>query len=69
MYNHTLHRRRKHFCRYCTEELLKGPIKNYFKMNDQQNILMPQKKNEYIRFKNCKVTVYNFINSMTEESK
>ena len=44
MYNHTLHRRRKHFCRYCTEELLKGPIKNCFKMNDQQKILMPQKK-------------------------
>ena len=56
MYNHTLHSRKKHFCRYylqafSVEEILKHHVKDCFKMNDQQNIIMP-KKDEYARFKN-----------------
>ena len=38
MYDHTLHRGRKHFCRYflqvfITEELLKSHIKDCFEIN------------------------------------
>ena len=38
MHYHTLHRGRKHFCRYClhtfgTEEILKHHIKGCFKIN------------------------------------
>ena len=38
MYDHTLHRRRKHFYRYCvlgfsSEEILKSHIKDFFKFN------------------------------------
>ena len=38
MHYHTLHRGRKHFCRYClytfgTEEILKHHIKDCFKIN------------------------------------
>ena len=56
MYNHTLHRTKKHFCRYClqafsTEEILKCYIKDYFKINGKQNILMP-KKADYVKYKN-----------------
>ena len=54
MYDHTLHRGRKHF--YClkafrTAEKLKFHIKDYFKINGQQTIKMP-KKGGYIKFKN-----------------
>ena len=40
MYDHTLHRGRKHFCCYClqsfsTEEILKHHIKDCFKINDK----------------------------------
>ena len=57
MYDHSLHRGRKHFCRYClhafiTEEILQGHIKDYFKINGKQTIKMP-KKGEYVEFKNC----------------
>ena len=50
MYDHTLHRGRKHFCCYClqafrTAEKLKVDIEDYFK------ITMPR-KGEYIKFKN-----------------
>ena len=50
MYDHTLHRGRKHFCCYClqafrTAEKVKVDIEDYFK------ITMP-KKGEYIKFKN-----------------
>ena len=43
MYDHSLHHRRKKFCRYCfhaliTEEISKGHIKNYFKINGKQTI-------------------------------
>ena len=57
MYDHSLHRGRKHFCRYClqafsTEEiLLKRHIKNCFKINGKRRIIMP-KNGEYIKFKN-----------------
>ena len=56
MYNHTLYRRRKHFCRYCiqafsTEEILKLRVKDYSKINHKQGIMMP-KKDEYVKFRN-----------------
>ena len=56
MYDHTLRCRRKHFCRYClhtfvTEEILKRHIKDCFKINGKQRIIMP-KKGEYVKFKN-----------------
>ena len=56
MYDQTLHRGRKHFCRYSlhafvTEEILKVPIKDCFKINGKQIIKMP-KKGECIKFKN-----------------
>ena len=39
---------KKHFCRYClqafsTEEILKRHIKECFKINSTQRIIMPQK--------------------------
>ena len=56
MYDHTLHRGRKHFCRYClqafsTEEILKRHIKDCFEINGKQRIIMP-KKGEYVKFRN-----------------
>ena len=38
MYDHTLHRGRKHFCRYClqafsAEEILEGHINDCFEIN------------------------------------
>ena len=57
MYDHTLHRERKHFCRYClqafsTKEILKCHIKDCFMTNGKQGIKMP-KKSECLRFKAC----------------
>ena len=48
MYDHTLHRERKHFCQYClqtfsTEEISKRHIKVCYKINAKQRIIMPQK--------------------------
>ena len=56
MYDHSLHCGKKHFCHYCLhvfiiEEILKCHIKDYFKINSKQRIIMP-KKGEYITFKN-----------------
>ena len=56
MYDHTLHRGIKHFCRYClqafsTEEILKIHIKDCFKINGKQIIITP-KKGECVKFKN-----------------
>ena len=56
MYDHTLHRGEKPFCRYClqafsTEKMLKRNIKDCFKVNGKQRIIMP-KKCEYAKFKN-----------------
>ena len=55
MYNHNLDRRKKYFSRYClqafsTEEILKCHIKDCFKINDKQKMIMP-KKIEYVKFK------------------
>ena len=43
------HRGRKHFCHYylqafSTEEILKCRIKDCFKINDKQRIIIPKKK-------------------------
>ena len=56
MYRHSLHRGRKHFCRYClhafiTKEILKRHFKNCFKVNGKQTITMP-KKFTYGKFTN-----------------
>ena len=56
MYDHTLHRAKKRFCRYClqvfrTTDKLKCHIKDFFKINGKQTIKTP-KKRKYIRFKN-----------------
>ena len=61
MYDHSLHRGRKHFCRYClqafsTEELLISHIKDCFKVNGKQRIIMP-KKGEYVTFKNYEIKI------------
>ena len=50
MSDHKFHLRRKHFCRYCvkafsTEEILKGHIKDCFKINGKQRIIMPKNVN------------------------
>ena len=56
MHNNTLHRRKKSFFRYClqvfsTEEVLKNYIKDHFKINVKQKIMM-LKKGRYVKFKN-----------------
>ena len=56
MYDHSLHRGRKHFCRYylqvfSTEEMLKSHINGCFKINSKQRIIMP-KKGEFAKFEN-----------------
>ena len=55
MYDHTLHRGEKHFCCYCLQafstEEKKHHIKDWFKINGKQWILMP-KKDEYVKLKN-----------------
>ena len=56
MYDHTLHYGRKHFCRYClqafsAEEILKNHMKECFKINHKQRIIM-LKKGEFVKFKN-----------------
>ena len=54
IFDYTLHRGRKHFCRYCLQRIaavLKCHIKDFFKINGKQRIKMP-KKGEYGKFKN-----------------
>ena len=56
MYEQTLHRGRRHFCRYYlqafrTAEKLKCHIKDFFKINVKQTIKM-SKKGEFVKFKN-----------------
>ena len=56
MNDHTLHRGKRHFCRYSlqafsTEKILICRVKDCFKINGKQMIKRP-KKVEYIRFKN-----------------
>ena len=65
MHNHTLHRGRKHFCYYClqafsTEEILKIHIKNLFKINGKQRIIM-SKKAEFVKFKNYERKVKSLL--------
>ena len=55
MYDHMLHCDEIHFCRYClqafsTEEILKRHMKDCFKINGKQKIMM-SKKDESIKFK------------------
>ena len=55
MFDHSLHRGRKHFCCYClhafiTKEIFERHIKDCFKINGKQAIKMP-KKVEYVKFK------------------
>ena len=47
MYDHTLNRGRKNFCGYClqafsAEEISKSHIKDCFKINGKQRIIMPK---------------------------
>ena len=56
MYDYTLHRGGKHFCRYClhlfiTEEILKREIIGTFRINGKQRIIMP-KEGECVKFRN-----------------
>ena len=56
MYNQTLHRDRKHFCRYCLQsfraaQILNRHVSDYFKINGKQMIKMT-KKVEAVKFKN-----------------
>ena len=56
MYDHTIHRGRKYSCCYClqvfsTEEMLKRHIKDCFKINGKQRIMI-LKKGVYVKFKN-----------------
>ena len=55
MYDHTLHRGRKHICLYClqafsTAKILKSHVNDLFNINGKQMVKMP-KKGEYVRFK------------------
>ena len=61
IYDHSLHRRKKHFCRYCLqafgkEEISKCHIKNCFKFTGKQRIRMP-KKGAYVKFKNYETII------------
>ena len=53
MYDHKLHHGKKHYClqAFSTEEILKRRIKDCFKINGKQRIIMPG-KGEYVKFKN-----------------
>ena len=56
MYDHTLHRRRKHVCHYClqafsTKGILKCYVKDWFKINGKQKSKMSE-KDEYVRLNN-----------------
>ena len=56
VYDHTLPRGRKHQCSYClqafsTEEIIKCRLKDCFKSNGKQKIIMP-KNDGYVKFRN-----------------
>ena len=56
MYDHSLHHEINLFWCYClhafiTEEILKGHIKGWFKIDDKQTVMMP-KRGEYVKFEN-----------------
>ena len=69
IYDHSIHRRIKHFCCYClhafiTEDILKRHIKDCFKINDKQTIKVP-KKGRYTKCKNFekknKINIYDLL--------
>ena len=48
VYDHTLHRGRKHFCCYCsqafsTKEIIKCHVKDCVKVNGKQRVRIPKK--------------------------
>ena len=53
MYDHTFYRGRKYFCcclhAFVTEKIFNRHIKDCFKINGKQRIIMP-KKHEYVKF-------------------
>ena len=56
MYDHTLQCGEKHFCHNClqafsTEKILKCHIKDCFRINGKQSIILP-KKGKSVKFKN-----------------
>ena len=61
MHDHTLHRRRKDFYRYClqaftAEKILNSHINDCLKTDKKQMILMLEEV-EYVKFKNYKITI------------
>ena len=50
VFNNTLHRKIKHFYRYCLQVFSKDHVKDCFTINCKQRIEIP-KKGEYVRFK------------------
>ena len=57
MYNQTLHKERKHFCRYClqcfsSEAVLKKHIENCIIINGKQAIRMPEEGENMLQFEN-----------------
>ena len=65
MYNPTPHHRKTYFYRYCLQtfrekEILKRHIKDCFKINGKQKIIMP-KKGEYVKFKNYEKKINQII--------
>ena len=72
MYDHAL---KKHFCCNClqafsTEEILKCHIKDYFKFNGKQTIIIP-KKSDYVKFKNSERVIEKIVEStlMPEDNR
>ena len=54
----------KHFCRYCLQafsikEILKRHIKDCFKINGKQRIIMPR-KGECVKFKNYERNIFAY---------
>ena len=54
----------KHFCRYCLQafsikEILKRHIKDCFKINGKQRIIMPR-KGECVKFKNYERKIFAY---------
>ena len=68
MYDHTLHRDRKHFCRYglqafSTEEILKPHVKDCFKL---KTVCAGDYFSKHFESYRGKDTVYKFIDSLTK---
>ena len=65
VYDHTLHPGRKHLCSYClqafsTEEIIKRHLKDCFKSNGKQIIILP-KKDGYVKFKNSERKIKSLL--------